>query len=498
MNDVGFESREEINDASLGGHNYGWPIEEGLVAAAQFEKPVYVYNHTTSTTTTDSTGCAITGGVFFEPLQTNYPQAYIGKYFFMDYCGKWINMIDPISGSGRKTFATKTPRYPIAIDHHPDGNLYYLTRQNGSIYKIVYSGQPVPIITRQPEFVKVMVGQELKIPVSVSGAEPMTYIWKKNGVVVSAAKGNELATSNVQYADSGMYTLTITNAFGVGETKPIKVQVIAYNSAPVAMIDQVLDLTFQGGQTYKILGHATDLEDGQLSGAGFSWSVDLYHGTHIHDGMPVSGNENMEFTIPVAGGHTETNIFYRVTLLVKDSKGLMDTAYIDLYPEIVDITIKSEPSGLQFTLDGTPYVAPYTFKTVKGIRRTLGALDAQSRQDTLYQFQTWQHSASSLNFIEPLSNSTYSVQYQRASVTGLDLSQDIGFKVYPNPIDESFIIEVPEGGTLHLLDAKGRMVMGHLPIHTGENKIDLNLDRGLYLLVYKCGASQKQIRIMKE
>ena len=43
------------------------------------------------------TGCAITGGAFYNPLTQQFPSDYTGDYFFADYCGGWIYRID-VSG----------------------------------------------------------------------------------------------------------------------------------------------------------------------------------------------------------------------------------------------------------------------------------------------------------------------------------------------------------------------------------------------------------------
>lgn len=496
VNDVGFETMEEIDDVTMGGQNFGWPLEEGLVTNAQFVKPLYTYKRVTASGNTDSTGCAITGGVFFEPSTTNYPQEYVGKYFFMDYCSKWINYIDPATGKSRKTFATNTAQYPIAIDHHPDGNLYYLTRGNSSVYKITYSGKPLPVITRQPEVINVTVGTALQIPVIVSGEEPMTYVWKKNGTVISAPNSSTFQISNVLYADSGTYLLTITNTHGTGETRPIKVNVLEYNAPPVVTVQSLLGTSFYGGQTFKIVGKATDPEEGVLPSSTFTWSVDLHHATHVHDGLPSGGRDTLYMSFESEGAHSEADIFYRVTLIAKDSKGLTDTAYVDIYPQIVEITINSEPSGLKFTLDGTPYTAPYTFQTVKGVQRTLGAFGPQSALDITYRFDAWEHSIDSINSVLPMQNGTYTIRYKEMLLTGLEGFQHTKFGVYPNPFTESITVETPESGVITVIDALGQIVETR-SVQAGTNKLELNLSKGIYQLILQHSDKQSLTKLIK-
>ncbi|MEP7170380.1 MAG: DNRLRE domain-containing protein, partial [Bacteroidota bacterium] len=136
INDVGENSWEEINEATTSGLNYGWSTAEGNSTNGAFTNPVYLYAHGTGT----NLGCGVTGGAFFNPSSTHYPSTYLGKYFYVDFCGKWI---DKLSYNGsiwiRSGFATNISGHPVALAVGPDGNLYYLSRDNSALYKIVYT-----------------------------------------------------------------------------------------------------------------------------------------------------------------------------------------------------------------------------------------------------------------------------------------------------------------------------------------------------------------------
>lgn len=134
VNDVGQNTWEEINDATTGGKNFGWPTAEGTSTTAGFTNPIYQYPHNGG----DVNGCAITGGTFFNPAVTNYPSGYIGRYFFQDLCGGWISSITLDGTVTRTTFATGVAGSGVAITTGNDGNLYFLSRSSGALYKIVY------------------------------------------------------------------------------------------------------------------------------------------------------------------------------------------------------------------------------------------------------------------------------------------------------------------------------------------------------------------------
>lgn len=138
INDVGQNAWEEINDG-IAGANYGWPLCEGSCSNANFRHPIFQYGHGTGATT----GCAITGGVFYNPSYNQFPSEYVGKYFFADFCSGWIRVLNPVNNSVTD-FASGIP-LPVDLKVGPDGNLYYLARGgSGSVFKVAYSANQTP------------------------------------------------------------------------------------------------------------------------------------------------------------------------------------------------------------------------------------------------------------------------------------------------------------------------------------------------------------------
>lgn len=148
INEVGELAWEEINRGEAG-VNYGWagsnaPLWEGFESPpppwANYRDPVMAYDHSDSAPS--PFGCAITGGVF---ISTDSPlgSAYAGKYAFADFCGNFIRIFDP---NNPGTVATPDTSIALAsnltgtnaVDLKVDaaGNLYYLSRTAGSVYRI--------------------------------------------------------------------------------------------------------------------------------------------------------------------------------------------------------------------------------------------------------------------------------------------------------------------------------------------------------------------------
>jgi glucose/arabinose dehydrogenase len=133
INDVGDFTWEEINEG-VAGSNYGWPINEGPTSDPRYREPVFSYRHGSTSTT----GCAIVGGTFYDPAANQYPAAYVGQYFFADYCGGWIRTLSLTNGT-TSDFATGIV-FPLDLRVGADGSLYYLSRGAAAVFKIQYQG----------------------------------------------------------------------------------------------------------------------------------------------------------------------------------------------------------------------------------------------------------------------------------------------------------------------------------------------------------------------
>jgi glucose/arabinose dehydrogenase len=144
INDVGQDTWEEINDG-IAGSNYGWPTSEGPTSNPAFRAPLFAYMHGNSPTT----GCAIAGGAFYNPLNVQFPASFVGKYFFADLCSGWIRTFDPAT-SGATDFASGIAQ-PVDLKVGADGSLYYLSIGAGVLSRIQFSGPttPAPVIATE-------------------------------------------------------------------------------------------------------------------------------------------------------------------------------------------------------------------------------------------------------------------------------------------------------------------------------------------------------------
>lgn len=126
--DTGWITSEEINFQpanSPGGENYGWPMWEGILPAANIEDaidvlvwPVAVYGR--------DQGCAVVGGAMHE-----------GAYVYADFC---IGRVWALRRQGEHEWKSEylvTIGVPISsIDSDESGNLYATGFADGKIYKL--------------------------------------------------------------------------------------------------------------------------------------------------------------------------------------------------------------------------------------------------------------------------------------------------------------------------------------------------------------------------
>ena len=93
--------------------------------------------------------------------------------------------------------------------------------------------------------------------------------------------------------------------------------------------------------------------------------------------------------MPPTVGHTESDVWYRIILTVRDSGGLTTTVTRDILPRTVQLTLATSPTGLTLRLDDQPRTTPLTVTGVVGVQRTLEAPSPQTVAGRTYEFVSW-------------------------------------------------------------------------------------------------------------
>jgi hypothetical protein len=126
--DIGKSSFDEINEIHAG-HNYGWPLAEGMSDVQGLTNPLYAYP--------PAFGRSICGSVFY-PESGNFPEKWKGKLFFADWAAHWVKAIDVDNPETVLDFGTDFNN-PVAIEAAPHGSIWVLNRgtrwRDGKVFK---------------------------------------------------------------------------------------------------------------------------------------------------------------------------------------------------------------------------------------------------------------------------------------------------------------------------------------------------------------------------
>jgi glucose/arabinose dehydrogenase len=405
INDVGQNTWEEIDDGIVGS-NYGWPTTEGMTTNPAFRSPLFVYGHGSSGTT----GCAISGGAFYNPGTANFPSSFVGKYFFADYCSNWIRVFDPAAGTA-SSFATALSS-PVDLDVGPDGRLYYVMRGGGVVGAIGFSTGQAPSITTQPASQTVSTGQTATFSVAATGSQPLGYQWQRGTTNIAGATSSSYSLVAASGDNGATFRVVVSNGFG-SVTSNSATLTVTTNAPPTGTITApAAGATYRGGDTINYAGTGTDPETGTLPASAFTWEVVFHHDTHTHPFLgPITGATSGSFTIPRTGEFA-TNVWYRIHLTVRDPAGLTHTTTRDIVPQLTTLSFASTPSGLGLTLDGIPLTTPASVQSVVGMTRTLGAPSPQVLGGTTYAFSAWSDGGAATHDVNaPATNTTYTATY---------------------------------------------------------------------------------------
>ncbi|MEI8197576.1 MAG: PQQ-dependent sugar dehydrogenase, partial [Phycisphaerae bacterium] len=337
VNDVGDMVYEDVKDLVAGGR-YGWPVYEGPTTDPNYIAPIFYYDH--STGHDYGFGASITGGAFYNPTNPQYPAQYTGEYFFADWGGGWIRVLN-INTLTATTFA---PAWnPIDLKIGPDGGLYYLSRGGGigqsSVHEILATQKPQ--ISQNPESQLVSVGQSVTFTGAGSGAPTLQYQWLRDNNPILNENGLSYTLSAPTMADNGAtFALRVTNPYGTATSTAATLNVTTF-LPPVATITSPVDQSlFIGGQVINFSGTGTDPQDGNLPASAYIWTVQLLQDGAVRTSnfATFSGVTSGSFTVPTLG-EVDPGIAYRFILTVQDSAGLTKSSSVDIVPETANLTL---------------------------------------------------------------------------------------------------------------------------------------------------------------
>lgn len=419
--DVGGNSvataREEVN-IGVAGANYGWPLCEGACATPGMTNPLYDYGHS-------GRDAAIMGGFVYRG--GNFPSGYEGSYFFADYSQNWIKRLT-FDGSGNVASvlnfepADGTPDGPYGdftkLLQGPDGALYYVDigfndvhePNEATIRRIRYStgnAAPVAVADATPR----IGSAPLTVAFSSAGSldpegQPLTYLWTFGDLATSTA-----ANPSHTYAANGTYTARVQVSDGVNSTLSSNLVITVGVPPTVQILTPADGILFRAGDVISYSGSGLDGSGNPLPPSAYAWNILFHHLTHVHPaGGPFPGVSGT-FTIPISGHDFTSSTNYEIILTVTDASGLSASNSVRVYPDKVNLSFSTQPSGLSLDVDGIRKVSPFVLDALKGFHYTINA-PPQLVTGQWYDFAAWSDGGlRSHEIIVPTSDASWSATF---------------------------------------------------------------------------------------
>jgi len=447
VGDVGWYEWEEINrvaDPRSAALNFGWPCYEGassmrayaslgldlcraLYASGSVTAPIYVYQHAKQVVSGEAcaTGDSSTSGLAFYSGGV-LPQAYDGALFFADYARSCIWLMyrgaDGLPDPANRAVLATDAAGPVDLEIGPDGQLYYVDLLGGTVRRIAYhaANQP-PLASASAD----RYNGPAPLRVQFNGGasrdpenSPLTYAWDLDG----DGAFDDSAAPNPAYtfAAPGTYRvrLRVADLEGASDTSE-PLTILAGNTPPVASIASPSSATqWSVGNTVLFTGTGSDVQDGTLAAQQLGWEVVLYHcvtptNCHAHPTERYDGIESGGFVAP----DHEYPSYLELLLTATDSDGVRTTSSMRIAPRTVQLTLHTEPEGLQLSMGSSTEAAPLSRNVIVGSANTVVAPSPQRVGNTEYVFDSWSDGGEQAHFAVAAATSAHlTARYRAVSV----------------------------------------------------------------------------------
>jgi PKD repeat protein len=306
---------------------------------------------------------------------------------------------------------------PVNLEMGPDGNLYYVDFDGGTIRRISYFASNQP-----PTAVAAATPTSGPAPLAVTfdgsgSSDPdagsvLTYAWDLDGD--GQFDDSAAVRPTYTYAANGSYpaALRVTDAQGASDTDTVTI--VVGNTPPTARITSpAAGTTWKVGDVVTFAGSATDAQDGTLPASRLSWDLVLHHcpaNCHQHPLQSYPGVAGGSFTTP----DHEYPSFLELRLTATDSGGLTNTATLRLDPRTVVLSFHTNPGSMQLVVNSTAATSAFSRTVIVGSSNTLSAISPQTKGGKSYVFSSWSDGGAQTHTITaPAGATTYAARFRQ-------------------------------------------------------------------------------------
>ncbi len=426
--------------------NSGWPCYEGIERQFQFKliglkvctalykaeeeekpktsEPFFTYSHGQSVVPNDEcryeSGSAISGLSFYEGAQFKPESEYKGALFFADAVRGCIWVMSPgLDGkpdpSTARRFLREGNVYPgVKISEGPDGYLYYASlfsaegAGEGEIHRIAYKPDsprarlkatpPFGLYDGSGNFETILEAGESTDP----NGDPLTYQWDLNEDGTFEINGS--ATQTVTYTKA-QQELREANEESPNHVVAVRVDDGALSSVarltiypgdkpPTVTIDKPTPSDrWKVGDLVKLEGTGIGLGGEIKTLRPYYWQTRMAHcpdpanpsACHVHPLQTFAGIRRPEFVAP----QHDYPSYIDIVLRVSDERGLSGTAHLEFQPQTVDLSLASDPPGIQLLVASTEAPSPFSVPAIDGSEIQLSAPQTAVVGGRTYTFSAW-------------------------------------------------------------------------------------------------------------
>ena len=355
------------------------------------------------------------------PWAAAWAAAYQDALFFADYTRNCIWVMQkganglPDPAPQRKVFVTAAAG-PVDLQIGPDGDLFYVDMNGGTIRRIRGSAS-VQAPTARMTADKTSGAAPLTVHFDGSTSsdprgEALTYDWD-----FGDGTAHSTATSPTHTFATGVYTaqLTVTDMSGHSDTTSLRIT--AGTPPTVTITAPAAGTTWAVGDRINFAGSAKDFQGNAIAAAKLSWQINLRHcnrtnpsACHTHPLETPAGSSG-SFTAP----DHEYPSHLELQLTATDGNGLINTATLPLQPKTVPITLGSQPSGADLTLGAETLAAPFTLDVIQGSRLSITAPTQETISGASYAFGSWSDGGARTHEIVGNSSAAYTAAFTALS-----------------------------------------------------------------------------------
>ena len=459
VGDVGQSRYEEINrlvDPEAPPTNFGWPCMEGpdrypMRATERFldfticqqlnvggpdpdsgpppslpsiTQAFYAYDHGDEIEPADCAdpgGGATSGLEFYDGVL--YPAELHGALFHADYVRRCI-WAYPLGTDGQPDTAQIRTIVkdvtPVSLVTGPAKDLFFVDIARGEVGRIRALGgvnhPPTAVITADT------TAGPVPLTVNLSGAtssdpngDALTYEWDLDGDgEFDDSTGASPAAITFESAGPITVSLRVSDPSDASDTDSITVRP-GETPPDVTITSPSAGDNWAVGDSIGFSATATDMQDGSLPESAFDWEVILHHCSHtsppvchVHFVSEVHGASSSS----ILGPDHDDIFFLEFQVTATDSAGLTTTVSRSFDPRLTEITIATEPAGLNLRIGDQSGPSPLTVELVAGSTVDIHAPSPQMLGGTNYTFSGWSVGGAASQSIDvPSSTSSWTATF---------------------------------------------------------------------------------------